>query len=62
MLTMLMSLFVGGLHPDQYWSQEALFSATRERFPHIATKVLTAVEIKHYRNFQTCPTCCSKST
>ncbi|MFL2949646.1 MAG: CofH family radical SAM protein [Candidatus Poseidoniaceae archaeon] len=39
---------VGGLHPD--WGvehYEALFRATRERFPHITIKALTAVEIKH---------------
>lgn len=39
---------VGGLHPD--WGiehYENLFRATRERFPHISIKALTAVEIKH---------------
>ena len=39
---------VGGLHPDWDISHyEGLFSATKERFPHIAIKSLTAVEIKH---------------
>ena len=39
---------VGGLHPDWDISHyEGLFSATKERFPHIAIKALTAVEIKH---------------
>ena len=39
---------VGGLHPD--WDvehYESLFKASRQRFPHIAIKALTAVEIKH---------------
>ena len=39
---------VGGLHPD--WGvehYESLFKASRQRFPHIAIKALTAVEIKH---------------
>ncbi len=39
---------VGGLHPD--WGvehYEALFRATRAKFPHITIKALTAVEIKH---------------
>lgn len=39
---------VGGLHPDwdvEYY--ESLFKATKNRFPHIAIKALTAVEIKH---------------
>ncbi|MCP2505366.1 MAG: CofH family radical SAM protein, partial [Candidatus Poseidoniaceae archaeon] len=39
---------VGGLHPD--WDvehYESLFKASRLRFPHIAIKALTAVEIKH---------------
>ena len=39
---------VGGLHPD--WDvehYESLFKASRHRFPHIAIKALTAVEIKH---------------
>jgi len=39
---------VGGLHPD--WDvdhYESLFKATKERFPHVAIKALTAVEIKH---------------
>lgn len=39
---------VGGLHPD--WGvehYEALFRATRSKFPHITIKALTAVEIKH---------------
>jgi len=39
---------VGGLHPD--WDvehYESLFKASKERFPHIAIKALTAVEIKH---------------
>ena len=39
---------VGGLHPD--WDvdhYEPLFKASRQRFPHIAIKALTAVEIKH---------------
>ena len=39
---------VGGLHPDWDISHyEGLFAATKERFPHIAIKALTAVEIKH---------------
>ena len=48
---------VGGLHPD--WGiehYEALFSATRERFPHIAIKALQQSKSSIYRNFQTCPT------
>ena len=39
---------VGGLHPD--WGvehYEGLFRATKEQFPHISIKALTAVEIKH---------------
>ena len=39
---------VGGLHPDwdvEYYSE--LFSAIKDRFPHISIKALTAVEIKH---------------
>ena len=47
---------VGGLHPD--WGiehYEALFSATRERFPHIAIKALTAVEIKHLSKLSDLP-------
>ena len=39
---------VGGLHPD--WDvehYESLFKASKERFPHITIKALTAVEIKH---------------
>jgi aminodeoxyfutalosine synthase len=39
---------VGGLHPD--WGvehYESLFRASKKRFPHIAIKALTAVEIKH---------------
>ena len=39
---------VGGLHPD--WGvehYESLFQATKEAFPHITIKALTAVEIKH---------------
>ena len=39
---------VGGLHPD--WGvehYEELFKATRETYPHITIKALTAVEIKH---------------
>jgi len=39
---------VGGLHPD--WDvehYESLFKAIKNRFPHIAIKALTAVEIKH---------------
>jgi len=39
---------VGGLHPE--WGvehYEALFRATRSKFPHITIKALTAVEIKH---------------
>jgi len=39
---------VGGLHPE--WGvehYEGLFSATRERFPNVSIKALTAVEIKH---------------
>jgi len=39
---------VGGLHPE--WNvehYEGLFAATKRRFPHIAVKALTAVEIKH---------------
>jgi aminodeoxyfutalosine synthase len=39
---------VGGLHPE--WGvehYEELFIASRKRFPHIAIKALTAVEIKH---------------
>ena len=39
---------VGGLHPD--WGikhYEQLFKASRERFPHVSIKALTAVEIKH---------------
>jgi len=39
---------VGGLHPE--WDvkhYQNLFSATRERYPHISIKALTAVEIKH---------------
>ena len=39
---------VGGLHPEWDISHyEGLFAATKERFPHIAIKALTAVEIKH---------------
>ena len=47
---------VGGLHPD--WGiehYEALFSATRERFPHIAIKAITAVEIKHLSKLSDLP-------
>ena len=47
---------VGGLHPD--WGiehYEALFSATREHFPHIAIKALTAVEIKHLSKLSDLP-------
>ena len=47
---------VGGLHPD--WGiehYEALFSSTRERFPHIAIKALTAVEIKHLSKLSDLP-------
>lgn len=39
---------VGGLHPE--WDiehYESLFKATKQRFPHIHIKALTAVEIKH---------------
>tara|TARA_B100001093_G_scaffold138699_2_gene131236 strand:- start:12242 stop:13309 length:1068 start_codon:yes stop_codon:yes gene_type:complete len=39
---------VGGLHPD--WGvehYEELFIQSRKRFPHIAIKALTAVEVKH---------------
>ena len=39
---------VGGLHPD--WDvdhYESLFTESKKRFPHIAIKALTAVEIKH---------------
>ena len=39
---------VGGLHPD--WGvehYEGLFRATKDQFPHISIKALTAVEIKH---------------
>ena len=39
---------VGGLHPA--WGvehYEGLFRATKEQFPHISIKALTAVEIKH---------------
>jgi|TARA_B110000967_G_scaffold207801_2_gene258079 aminodeoxyfutalosine synthase len=39
---------VGGLHPD--WDvdhYESLFIESKKRFPHIAIKALTAVEIKH---------------
>ena len=39
---------VGGLHPD--WGvehYETLFKASKERFPHVSIKALTAVEIKH---------------
>lgn len=39
---------VGGLHPD--WDvehYEGLFRATKEQYPHISIKALTAVEIKH---------------
>ena len=42
---------VGGLHPE--WDVDhyrSLFSATRERFPHISIKALTAVEIRHLAN------------
>lgn len=39
---------VGGLHPDWDVAHYAeLFRASRERFPHVAIKALTAVEIKH---------------
>ena len=39
---------VGGLHPD--WDvthYETMFKQTREHFPHVSIKALTAVEIKH---------------
>ena len=39
---------VGGLHPE--WDiehYESLFKATKQKFPHIHIKALTAVEIKH---------------
>ena len=39
---------VGGLHPE--WDvqhYEAMFQASKERYPHISIKALTAVEIKH---------------
>lgn len=39
---------VGGLHPD--WDiehYENLFTATKEEFPHLHIKALTAVEVKH---------------
>ncbi len=39
---------VGGLHPE--WGiehYESLFKATKQKFPHIHIKALTAVEIKH---------------
>lgn len=39
---------VGGLHPD--WGvehYEILFKETKNRFPHISIKALTAVEVKH---------------
>ena len=39
---------VGGLHPD--WGvehYEMLFKETKNRFPHISIKALTAVEVKH---------------
>lgn len=42
---------VGGLHPE--WSieyYEKLFTATKEEFPHIHIKALTAVEVKHISN------------
>ncbi|HIH80267.1 MAG TPA: CofH family radical SAM protein [Candidatus Thalassarchaeaceae archaeon] len=42
---------VGGLHPS--WTiehYEALYSTTKEKFPHIHIKSLTAVEIKHLAN------------
>ncbi len=42
---------VGGLHPS--WTiehYEELYSATKDKFPHIHIKSLTAVEIKHLAN------------
>lgn len=39
---------VGGLHPD--WDithYETMFRASKDRYPHVAIKALTAVEIKH---------------
>ena len=39
---------VGGLHPDwdvEYY--ESLIAAAKQRYPEIAIKALTAVEIKH---------------
>ena len=47
---------VGGLHPD--WGiehYEALFAASRERFPHVSIKALTAVEIKHLSQLSDLP-------
>lgn len=39
---------VGGLHPDwRIEHYEGLFSAVKEKFPHIYIKALTAIEIKH---------------
>jgi aminodeoxyfutalosine synthase len=48
---------VGGLHPE--WGvehYEGLFSATRERHPHVSIKALTAVEIKHLGQKSSMPT------
>ena len=42
---------VGGLHPS--WTiehYEELYSTTKDKFPHIHIKSLTAVEIKHLAN------------
>ena len=42
---------VGGLHPEwniEYY--EKLFAATKNEFPHIHIKALTAVEVKHISN------------
>ena len=47
---------VGGLHPD--WGiehYESLFAASRERFPHVSIKALTAVEIKHLSQLSDLP-------
>ena len=48
---------VGGLHPK--WGvehYESLFQACKEKFPNIAIKALTAVEIKHLGQLSNLPT------
>ena len=48
---------VGGLHPDwdvEYY--EALFSASKETYPHIHIKSLSAVEVKHIAEMSGLPT------